>query len=616
MPTEQTTSLALPMSPLRYFYATVLAGSLLILPGILDLELVPRFLALFGGLLLLVYQLVQRKLHVPFQLNAVSASYLLFGLCVLLSCTYATCKPEAIVESGRTLGGIAIFFAAAALWQKHGEQFTRTLGKLSVIATGLTVVPVLFQLARLRNFSHDSLYQITGLNGHKNLVSSFLFLQLFFLMLGYRHGVARWKQASAIGLVLVVLLLAVLRTKAVWLGAACALLVFLLVQIPTLQRGLLSQKWPLLKLAGVLLLLNLFFLKLFPPGLQQLLESKQTTGQETSGFLDTERLMVWHKTYHLIDQHTLLGLGAGNWQVHFPDAGLDGLWRVEDLNVTFQRPHNDFLWILAENGLVGFNLYLIFLLLIYHTAARAIRTQANATRAREVVIACAILGGYLVVSFFDFPKERIEHLIWFNLLLAFLYAGSGTTSLPQVHGIDRLKPTHLLVVAATAAFFLLCGTLRFKGEYFTRLLYDNRTSNPTAVIHFGTSACSFAYSLDPTSIPLLWYTGNARALNKDYAGALCDFEEAYKQHPYNRNVLNDLASACSLLGDKTSAIAMYKEAARISPRFDEPKLNLAAIYLSENNPTEALVWLNQVLHDSERRAKYTQMANSLLNAKR
>jgi Tfp pilus assembly protein PilF len=60
-------------------------------------------------------------------------------------------------------------------------------------------------------------------------------------------------------------------------------------------------------------------------------------------------------------------------------------------------------------------------------------------------------------------------------------------------------------------------------------------------------------------------------------------------------------------GNTSQAKKYYEEAARISPRFDDPKLNLAALYIQENNYKSAEHWLKQLYHDSQRRSDYERI---------
>jgi len=159
-------------------------------------------------------------------------------------------------------------------------------------------------------------------------------------------------------------------------------------------------------------------------------------------------------------------------------------------------------------------------------------------------------------------------------------------------------------------FLTYLGILRFKGEYYTRQLFNFKNANQKyEVLKCGDKILSRMYSIDPTSVPIQWYTGNAQAALGNYEKAKSDFIQSYALTPFNRNVLNDLASAYAMNGEIDLAKKYYEEAARISPRFDDPKLNLAALYIQEKNFEMAAFWLKSLLHDSERRTHYQTLVN-------
>jgi Flp pilus assembly protein TadD len=161
-------------------------------------------------------------------------------------------------------------------------------------------------------------------------------------------------------------------------------------------------------------------------------------------------------------------------------------------------------------------------------------------------------------------------------------------------------------------FISAVGLLRYRGEFFTRKMYDAKKNNLNyEIIKAGALAKSFAYSLDPTSLPVEWYTGNAHAIAGNYKNAEADLLKAYKLNPYNRNVVNDLASAYSVNGKTDLAKKYYIESSRISPRFDDAKLNLTAIYINEKNYKLAGACLDSIFHDSPRRTQYTTIVNAL-----
>jgi len=145
----------------------------------------------------------------------------------------------------------------------------------------------------------------------------------------------------------------------------------------------------------------------------------------------------------------------------------------------------------------------------------------------------------------------------------------------------------------------------FRGEYYTGKMYVERMKkNDMGVVHYCNLAESSFYNIDPTSVPISWYRGNSHANMMNFSEALTDFKIAYKAHPYNPHVLNDLGSAYFMNNNIDSAVFFYKKSAQINPRFDEPKLNLTAIYINEGNYKKAKKWNESIYHDSDRRNYY------------
>ncbi|MCC6372703.1 MAG: O-antigen ligase family protein [Bacteroidia bacterium] len=452
------------------------------------------------------------------------------------------------------------------------------------------------------------MYLITGLNSHKNLLTSFLFLMLPFVIIGLKKFRSYWKFLSVLALLCSTILIVLLRTKAVWLGLSAGTM-FFIITFFLKKKNIGTGSKPFFVSVFMLVLINLLFIFLLPSLIKKystgVTENNSIAQKPLMAGLDQERLMVWDKTYTIMTKQPLFGYGTGNWQIYFPDATLTGLWRVEDLNVTFQRPHNDFLWLLSETGFIGFNLFMGFLILLVVSGLYYLKSLQTSA----LIYLSGIIGFY-IVSFFDFPRERTEHLVWIHCLLALLYFQiKSTGGVSSVFSIGVRKRFFLLPVSLLA-FILFVGLLRFKGEYFTRLLYDYKNSGRLSdVVKSGHSALSFAYTLDPTSVPVQWYTGNAQAALGHYDAAQSDFISAHNFNPYNRNVLNDLASAYVFNQQTQLAIPLYEEAARISPRFDEPKLNLTAIYIGKGDFASANQWLKSLLHNSERRTNYENLVN-------
>lgn len=596
----------------RLFLIGILLSSLVAFPFILDPTLSPRFIALAICLTAIACLFYKSDLSWHLKADLTLLAYCSYTLFCVVSIFWSTTKSEAIFESFKQVLNLFIFSIAYVFFKKD-HLFFKALLKASILLFVLIFAFSLFQIFELENFDKESIYAVKGFQGHKNLLSSFLFLNLFFLIIGTYKLEKIWKVTAAICIVASFGLLLFLRTKAVWVGLGISLALFFCFYALSskTQNSKIKIKPTILLIFG-LIFLNIFFLFFLQPIIQK--SSEYTSQADTSGKflpsmkLEQERLVLWDKTYHLIKQKPILGVGLGNWQIHLPDASLTGLWRGEDLNYTFQRPHNDFLWLLSELGLVGFNLFLLFLLSVLFLLIRVLWLNIpHLPNALDILLCFAFIAGYYVISFFDFPRERIEHGIWINLILAFAYSMIKKDSKPKEYFSLKIGRIQFGLLAALFIFISVVGILRFKGEFFMRRMLIYKSNNQLAdVIRSGDSGKSFAYSIDATSVPISWYTGNAKAALGRFEEAQKDFISAFRLTPFNKNVLNDLGSSYVYTNDVVKAKFYYEEAARISPRYDEPKLNLASIYINAKDYKTASMWLRSLLHDSERRKKYEQ----------
>ena len=452
----------------KLFLIGIIAGSLSFSFQVLDPTLTPRCIAFSVFVVLALVILFRYKLKLNFEFDIVSSSYIAFTLFCLLSIFWCNTTSEAVFESNKTVLALATFLFTGFCLRHHSVFFTQTLLKFSVIIVFIGFSVAVYQSKNISIFNKESLYAISSVNGHKNLFASFLFLNLFFLI----HAVAELKSffrvLSWLALLITTVVLILIQTKAVWIGLIIAALI---ISVLYLSRKLNLKLNFYIALLVCLILANLFFAFAVPLGIQKGLSHNQTitntsTPEEKAKELDNERLMLWLKTYDMISKHPVLGVGMGNWQIYFPDATLKGIWRAEDLNFTFQRPHNDLLWILSETGWIGFNLFLLFVLTVVLLLLKGIRSADLPTQLK-MMLCIAFISGFYVVSFFDFPKERVEHLIWCNIILAFGYWHIRQQKIISPFKIIAVSSSLKFILFVIAAFTLVISVFRFKGEYYT-----------------------------------------------------------------------------------------------------------------------------------------------------
>jgi len=595
---------------IKFFLIAVILSALLYSPFILDITFLPRLL-IFGLFAFLSFFAINRgTFQKKLNLDIVKISYLAYFIFCCASISWAHNRSEAFLECCRVLIGLTAFALTVHSYFTNKEFFFKVLFRFSIVLVFIGAAVAAYQFTSFRHGEKDALYVITGINGHKNLYTSFLFLNLFFLLYAFNGFKGLWKVLSIIAISLSLVILIALKTKAVWLGSIAAItsagLLYLAFKKNKHYKG--NFFIPLL---STLVIVNLFIVLALRPIISKGINRERLKGNSTEKIeLDNERLVLWNKTYDMFKKHPVTGVGAGNWQIYLPDETLTDLWRAEELNYTFQRPHNDLLWILSETGLIGLNLFMVFIISLLIMILRKMQSISANLPAFRLILTFAFIAGFLVISFFDFPKERIEHLVLFNIICGITYSQTK-----DQFSFSLRFPSKIFIYGAllTLIFSLLITTLRYKGEFYTRKMYDSKFNGLTPhVISLASEAESFAYSIDPTSIPLAWYSGNAYASLNNWSKAKEELLRAYRFAPYNRNVLNDLASACAMNKENELAKKYYMEATRISPRFDEPKLNLAAIYIQEKNYEKAGECLKSLMHDSERRTNYQRIVDAFL----
>jgi O-antigen ligase len=132
---------------------------------------------------------------------------------------------------------------------------------------------------------------------------------------------------------------------------------------------------------------------------------KETSAEE----LNTKsRLLYWAAALEMLRARPLGGVGAGNYEASFPDARAAFAARhpdslLVDINEQFQNvgAHNEYLQMLAELGVVGLTLFIIFAAGLVFAAWRAIRRARSAVALGAVasLATFAISSGASSISF-------------------------------------------------------------------------------------------------------------------------------------------------------------------------------------------------------------------------
>jgi hypothetical protein len=293
-----------------------------------------------------------RRLTV-FLVDALLAGYL---LCSFLSMLAASNGWLALRGFGVSLAGAALFWSARSV-ARAGRS-----GPLLAALAAAVVVGAVTGLVQAYGIIDTSLASLTrapgGTFGNRNFMAHMVAIGMPVLLLVSLE--ARRKRDSVFGTLGILLASAALvlsRSRAAWLGAAASI-VFLVVE--GLWVGRLWEDQQLrrrvLRLGG-LAMGGLLLALLLPNRLNWTSDSPyfdSLTGvanyKEGSG---RGRLIQYGNTLGMAADHPLLGVGPGNWPVHYPRymSSSDPSFDPDDIIPTNPWPSSDWMAMLAERGI-------------------------------------------------------------------------------------------------------------------------------------------------------------------------------------------------------------------------------------------------------------------------
>ena len=459
-----------------------------------DPALVPRvfFLSILTFVLhvFILYRIIFRKQLPCFTKTEIIALALSFGYVLVsaISSFFATNLFEALYETLKSFL-FASFFLFLLVWLKPIEQNMKWIIKAVLFSILILLLLAFFQFLRIdlsQIFSKENYLDyyytreinlVSATQANKNLFSSLLFLSLVFSFIGYIYLQKFWKTfcfAVGIGSLLFI---GLLITRAVWLSIVFSVftaLSILLLRLLVKKDFKLAQLFGIKKLILYALILGLFlggvvFLLTFKEGkVAEVLKSK-VSGLIQNNYFDREKLMstgqpnsaqtrliTWYKTIDMFNQHPLTGIGPGNWQIMLPAQNLDAFEPdMRQAKKYITRPHNDFLWVLSETGIFGFLFYFGLFVFAMVLALLLFINGADWRQKWVGIIIVSGLSGFMLVSFVDFPKERVEHNLLINIAFAIVILWYDSVSDNKSNKFNPKLYIHVSLLLTIISFFAL-----------------------------------------------------------------------------------------------------------------------------------------------------------------
>ncbi|MCH2043786.1 MAG: O-antigen ligase family protein [Saprospiraceae bacterium] len=633
--TEQTTLNDIAPTPfVKWTWAIALA----VLPLVEFSFLLDKVTLARGLVLLLLIGLgsltffIQKKSILPkFQTSSwriYQLTFLAYLLSALLSVTQSYNLAESIWELVKILVWIQLF-----LWL--GFFFIYENSRLYIfialcISSGIIASLGIYQFLNIESLADENaLYAMHSTLQHKNLLASIAFLSLPIcgMLIAEKSKHKAWLYVGLLVILLNSIIIFIAQSRAVWLATLGILFIgsiLLIYKYIRSKNQSVFRVFGQISLVGILLIVGTYFLY-FSNGeksrhLWDRVKSLWSYNEVKNEHTETirERLALWDNSLKMSKDHLVLGVGVGNWKLHFNKYGVKNL-RAEQGLVNFQRPHNDFLWVLAEQGIIGLVLYLGIFFLAIWAAWQYLKQQQYFRReatGKEHQVFLAFLGilGYGIISFFDFPKERFLHMVYLSLLLAIpIY----TYQKSQLTGKPSFSNKNLMVLGVLAsALGLWVSSQRIQTEQQVNQIWKARAAkNYNKIIRLSKKATNPYYQLDPAATPLAFYKGEALFYQQKIKEALEAFLQAEQQHPYHLLTLNNIASCYYQQGNMEKANAYFEQVLAYAPQSTEANMNKAAIHFNQKKIAQAAHFLrNCYVYDYETNERFGFFLQKILEA--
>jgi O-antigen ligase len=206
------------------------------------------------------------------------------------------------------------------------------------------------------------------------------------------------------------------ESRAGWLGSIVSVGVFVCFVALRRSRKLFGFLLVLVPLCSVLLLLGAWrYSETFQRRMQPVVAFLE--GQATEGIGSEARdfrPQTWMDTIDMVRIRPVLGFGPGNYHYTYPEHRK----RFKGDRIVTGHPHNEYLELVADYGLVGFGLFAIAWV---YGCIWVFMKSLKAEEARHAYIGFAFLGaaaGTMVHSFFDFQMHVFPNALVFALLAA------------------------------------------------------------------------------------------------------------------------------------------------------------------------------------------------------
>jgi len=281
------------------------------------------------------------------------------------------------------------------------------------------------------------------------------------------------------------------------------------------------------------------------------------------------RPQTWADSMGMFKDRPFFGFGPGNYGLTFPEYR----YRVFRNRMLTVHPHNEYVEMLAEYGLIGAVLVVWILLSFSGQMIRLIKTSDRLTHVLPAIAILSALAGTAVHGFFDFELRIFPNA----LMLAFL-AGCAAAPISKGGKPSRLStPSHLRFLFSILVLFSTIWALQVMSSAYVRVWGDKlrlSKDRPRAEIFYQTAATIdpqnwwASFGLGQTYSHYRYYELEPVAKKKWARKEQETFLKAYRHNRKKEEIVYGLGRSELALGHRSVGLDYLRQAANYK-RFND-----------------------------------------------
>lgn len=437
---------------------------------------------------------------------------------------------------------------------------------------------------------------------NKNFFSEVLVLFLPALFYSFLKDNKKYKLLHFVAFVFALFYIIFLTSLACWIAiVVSSVLVGILLLITKQSKELKGKRsnLPLVFVSGIVLLIIGYIVFEKSPVTKNL----KTKGELLSNYFSNptlldkniaendnsifERALMIRNSLKMIQDHPIVGAGLNNWKLFYTSYGVNGSEVINSGAMNFEHPHNDYLLIFSEQGIIGFLLYILFFIFVLRVWMNKWKNSSSTERSFLLVI-LFVISSFLVFSFFSYPRSRIYTPILLMFYISLLFKSSEEDRKPI-----ELKKLYVFIISMLCLSSFVIANIRLNSEIHAKRMIQAKFDNNFAkVVREADKINTYFYPLEVNNTSINWYKGMAYFYSNNIPLALKEYQQAIVETPYHIRTMNDLGTAYQQSGMIDSALSYYQRVLEISPYLSDARLNLSATYYNLNQIDSAYNTLN------------------------